>query len=1249
MSNQYLKPTIATIAVVISTICNGQVKQQRLQNFSNPFNSKGKEAATTIITPDRNNRNTDSPQKKLKIETFKGSFNYDLKKEKIDQIALSQTLNSRMGLNDKHTFRQIGEKIDGLGFTNVNYQQLYNGIPVDGCVIMAHYKNGIATSINGQIAECTAIETQYELTKESAKKIAKEHLKVANLLNDYPVELCIVEIPIEKGFDYRLAYKVRIESFDPFIMFNVYVDAITGKIINKVSLIANGDTPGTANTLYSGIQTITNDSYGGGFRLKDNARKIETYDATNATHLNAAEGFVGSVVYSNSSTTWGPTPILTSFSISNTSQDWWFTSISDETPDLYIIVKDGSDQVVYDGRNSYINNTLPPVSFPLYIYLSNPPYSVEVLDYDAVGGDDSGGSYTISTVSGTQSWAGAGNNGQYVILGTSNNPALDVHWGMEVTYDFYLNAFGRNSYDGNGSIIKNYVNPPFPNGTAGWPNNAFALQPPYNIMAYGMGDAITNNPLVAIDIEGHEFTHMVINTNGNGGLAYQRESGALNESFADIFGACVEFYSGVNPDWFIGEGIMIGKPFMRSMSNPNAMQQPDTYGGQYWENPDCGTPTTENDKCGVHTNSGVQNFWFYLLCQGGTGTNDLGNAYNVTGIGISQARQIAYRNLMTYLGPNATYYDAYLGSLQAAQDLYGNPSAQYNAVRAAWFATGIGNNPNNYCSGTTNLTASGVTFSDGSGSADYNNNSNCKWVIAPAGANQISLNFTSFSTEAGFDTVFVYDGPTEDSSVLMTWWGNTLPPTINSTGGALCVKFKSDSDITAAGWTATYTSTGITPSCNGETLLAAPTGTFTDGSGTTNYGNNQLCYWLIAPPCATSVTLSITQLNTELNYDGLIVYNGNSTKAAVLGAFSGTTIPSSVTSTGGEMLVAFVSDFATTLQGFSANYTSAGSAYCSGITTLNTSDYGNIADGSEGSSYCNNMDCRWLIQPPQATSVTLKFTAFDLEPASTDGQTIFDAVEIYNGITTSAPLLGRFSGNSLPPSITANSGSMLVRFFSDMSVTKQGWAAYYTSTNPTYCNATATLTTSTGSFKDGSAANLYANNTTCSWRIQPPGASTITLSFSDFDTELNYDGVIVYNGPDETSPVLGQFTGTNVPAPVTSTGSSMFIKFLSDEALRGNGWTANYTSTIITAINDPLIKEKLKIFPIPTGGSFTIKSDFNTPVHLQIIDISGKQVLKIFKLNKGINLIDASRLSKGIYVLKFIIDNKEYTEKLIIN
>jgi Zn-dependent metalloprotease len=1042
-----------------------------------------------------------------------------------------------------------------------------------------------------------------------------------------------------------LVYKVRIDAPNPVRMNNVFVDAFTGEIINTVSLIAHADVSGTAQTLYSGKQSITCDSYSGQYRLRETGRKIETYDATNATDF-TTQGYVNSADFVSNSTTWQGVPKLTSFAISTASQGWWYTAFADEKPDLYIKVIDGNNNTVY--TSNYIINKFPTVNFNnLNIYLNNAPYKVEIWDYDAGNSDDFGGSYTIVSSVGSQNWSGSGNSGTYVIS-SGGHPALDVHWGMEKSYDFYLNALNRNSFDGSGSKIKQYLNPPDLQSRYGEsPNNAFALGSPYNIMAYGLGDGTSMSPVVGLDVEGHEFTHLVVDNNGNDGLVYQGESGALNESFADIFGTCIEFYSGVNPDWNIGEDIMIGEPFMRSMSNPKAAQNPNTYDGAYWVDPN----NIGYDKGGVHINSGVQNFWFYLLCQGGSGTNDKGNSYSLTGIGISQARQIAYKNLITYLGKNATYLDAYNGSLQATEDLYGFNSTQYLAVRRAWYAVGIGTDPDYFCNSTTNITAPNGTITDGSGPENYKNNTLCKWVIKPAGATQIQLTFKSFDTESNYDTVFVYDGPDDTYPKLATWWGNTLPPILYTTSGvgAMCIKFKSDVLYTAGGWSADFQAYGAAPSCTGATILSAASGSFSDGSGSNNYGNNHECLWYIAPPCANTVTLSFTQFKTEFNYDGIIVYDGWDNNAKQLAIFTGSSIPNAITSITGKMLVYFVSDYSTTDQGFSANYSSTGLPFCTSGSNLISDDHGVITDGSGSSNYCNNQDCSWLIKPDQATSITLNFEEFDVEESSTDGKTIYDAVEVYDGSTTTSKLLGRFTGSNLPPTITSSGGTMLIRFFSDLEVNHSGFKASYTSTQNNYCSGSTTILTAlNGSFSDGSSSNKYANNSNCSWLIEPPNANSITLSFTSFNTESEYDGVVVYDGKDNTSNVIGKFTGQGIPTPVTSSGGKMFLEFFTDPALREDGWNANYTSTIFTGLDNLNYNTKINLLPNPSTGIFNIHSSVEKNLMATIYDLLGKQVSKQYSISKGSNEVNVKYLSKGVYLIRYDLEGSLFNQRIII-
>lgn len=258
---------------------------------------------------------------------------------------------------------------------------------------------------------------------------------------------------------------------------------------------------------------------------------------------------------------------------------------------------------------------------------------------------------------------------------TSDKNAVEVFWATEKFYEYFLEYHQRSSTDGSGELLEANVGLKFPTNCIG--NDCWSAYYVANQAWFSDGTPSYGAP-VSIDIVAHEFTHGLINNSAN--LLYHNESGALNESFADIFGVAVERLKGRNLnglDWLIGEDAKI----QRNMSNPNDMDLPDTYKGNFWWR-------YSSDNGGVHTNSSVQNYWFYLLSEGGSGTNDHGNNYNVNGIGIVDAAKIAYRNLTVYLYDNADYKDAENGSIQAAIDWYGVNSNEVQQVRNAWCAVG---------------------------------------------------------------------------------------------------------------------------------------------------------------------------------------------------------------------------------------------------------------------------------------------------------------------------------------------------------------------------------------------------------------------------------------------------------------------------------------------------------------------------------------------------------------------------------
>ncbi|MES2704232.1 MAG: Ig-like domain-containing protein [Bacteroidota bacterium] len=346
----------------------------------------------------------------------------------------------------------------------------------------------------------------------------------------------------------------------------------------------------------------------------------------------------------------------------------------------------------------------------------------------------SGSNYVLEDVTrgdGVNTYTCAGGDGSVAFHVTSattsfaSDAAIDAHWGAEKVYDYWLNEQGRNSFDNAGAEINSFVH--FLSGY----NNAF--WDGYE-MVYGDGSGIGSggfSPLTSLDVCAHEIGHAVCQYTAD--LVYNKEPGAMNEGFSDIWGAVIEEYA--NPHetdavakdkWKIGEEISASS--LRRMDNPNLKGQPDTYGGTYWVSVTGCTPGSGNDYCGVHTNSGVLNYWFYLLVQGGSGTNDISNAFSVTGIGLTKGADIAYQTELL-LTSSSTYADCRTASINAATALYGACSPEVAAVTKAWYAVGVGANYSGstvspitgtatVCSGAattlSNATSSGVWSSSNS-------------------------------------------------------------------------------------------------------------------------------------------------------------------------------------------------------------------------------------------------------------------------------------------------------------------------------------------------------------------------------------------------------------------------------------------------------------------------------------------------------------------------------------------------------
>jgi len=253
---------------------------------------------------------------------------------------------------------------------------------------------------------------------------------------------------------------------------------------------------------------------------------------------------------------------------------------------------------------------------------------------------------------------------------SNDKAAVDVIFGAQKFYDLLKDRFNFNSIDNKGFPLIGKVNK-FLYSNAFWDGES---------TTYGGGNCHTYRSFTTIDVVGHEFAHGLTEFNSN--LVYTGEPASINESMSDIFGKALEFYTLPNQfTWTLGYRIpVLGSDAIRSMSNPNLLEQPNYYKGKYW---------TESIFRSAHQNNGVMNYWFYIIVNGKKGIDERGKSYDVKAIGMDKAIEIVFLLNTSYLHPTSDYHDVYENSKIVAEYLYGANSDEYNTVVNAWSAVGL--------------------------------------------------------------------------------------------------------------------------------------------------------------------------------------------------------------------------------------------------------------------------------------------------------------------------------------------------------------------------------------------------------------------------------------------------------------------------------------------------------------------------------------------------------------------------------
>lgn len=209
--------------------------------------------------------------------------------------------------------------------------------------------------------------------------------------------------------------------------------------------------------------------------------------------------------------------------------------------------------------------------------------------------------------------------------------------------------------------------------------------------------------------------------------------------------------------------------------------------------------------------------------------------------------------------------------------------------------------------------------------------------------------------------------------------------------------------------------------------------------------------------------------------------------------------------------------------------------------------------GGAFENYADNMDYTVTLDPPGQTQVKAVFSSFDIESNN-------DYLYVYDGSSTSATLIGTYTGTNSPGTVVSNNGALTFRFTSDNATNKSGWVA----------NWNAVYTESSGSVADlwGETKN-YANNEKDIITIAPEGASTLSVTFDVFETEKGYDFLNIYDGDNINASLIGSYhgnqniSGSVIPAQtIVARGNSLTFEFESDYYTTKKGWKANWTSDV---------------------------------------------------------------------------------------
>lgn len=254
------------------------------------------------------------------------------------------------------------------------------------------------------------------------------------------------------------------------------------------------------------------------------------------------------------------------------------------------------------------------------------------------------------------------------------------------------------------------------------------------------------------------------------------------------------------------------------------------------------------------------------------------------------------------------------------------------------------------------------------------------------------------------------------------------------------------------------------------------------------------------------------------------------------------------------------------IDGSYSSGTSSESIQFSYASQVSTTLYIKIYGFSDGSSFardrCNTyeLNVQWA---PTSICTPVNFVIANTNESSSGANDGSASITTNSGVSPFTYLWSNGNINSNISNLGAGTYTVTVTGSDGCSSAQSVYIGVQGQPQP-YCVGTTQLTSSSGSFNDGSGGNNYVDNSVCNWLIDPTiNNASVTLEFTSFNLD-NSDAVNVYDGNNNAAPLIGSYTGSSLPPILTSSGPTMYVSFISDQTNVASGWTANYYSQILS-------------------------------------------------------------------------------------